>query len=177
MPSNEGYTDEELTLLAKFLMNIPAEGDNETMRNGPVYQTDRFERFLDQEGYPATRPPWGTMNAINLKTGKIAWQVPLGEYPELTARGIKPTGTENFGGPVVTKGGLVFIAATMDEKIRAFDKINGTILWEYQLPAGGYTTPGTYMVDGRQYLVIPCGGGGKPGTKSGDKFLAFTLSE
>lgn len=177
MPGNEGYTDEELTMIAKFLMNIPAEGGNEEMRNGPVYQTDRFERFLDQEGYPATRPPWGTMNAINLRTGKIAWQVPLGEFPELTARGIKPTGTENFGGPVVTKGGLVFIAATMDEKIRAFDKMTGTLLWEYQLPAGGYTTPSTYIVDGRQYLIIPCGGGGKPGTKSGDKFLAFTLPE
>lgn len=174
MPGNEGYSDEELTLIAKFLMSIPAEG-NEAVRNGPVYQTDRFERFLDQEGYPATRPPWGTMNAVSLKTGKIAWQVPLGEYPELTARGIPTTGTENFGGPVVTKGGLVFIAATMDEKIRAFDKITGKILWEYQLPAGGYTTPSTYMVDGSQYLVIPCGGGGKPGTKSGDTFLAFTL--
>ena len=174
MPSNEGYSEEELTLIAQFLLNLPAaEGD--TQLQGPTYQTDRFERFLDHEGYPATKPPWGVMNAIDLRTGKIAWKVPLGEYEELLDRGLTPTGTENFGGPVVTKGGLVFIAATMDEKIRAFDKYTGAILWEYQLPAGGYTTPSTYMANGKQYVVIPCGGGGKPGTKSGDRFLAFTL--
>ena len=176
MPSNEGYTDEELTLLAKFLLSIPVDGDSSAFE-GPTYQTDRFERFLDQEGYPATKPPWGTMNAIDLRSGKIAWQVPLGEYEELLGRGIPPTGTENFGGPVVTKGGLVFIAATMDEKIRAFDKSTGEILWEYKLPAGGYTTPSTYVIEGKQYLVIPCGGGGKPGTKSGDSFVAFTLPD
>jgi quinoprotein glucose dehydrogenase len=174
MPSNLGYSDKELTLISKFLMSIPVDGE-EVMFQKPTYQTDRFERFLDAEGYPATRPPWGTMNAIDLQTGKIAWQAPLGTYQELLDRGIPPTGTENFGGPVVTKGGIVFIAATMDEKIRAFDKHTGEILWEYQLPAGGYTTPSTYMIDGKQYLVIPCGGGGKPGTKSGDKFLAFAL--
>lgn len=174
MPSNEGYTDEELTLLAQFLMNIPAAGGNVVM-DAPTYQTDRFERFLDQEGYPATRPPWGTMNAIDLRTGEIAWKMALGEYQELLDRGLPPTGTENFGGPVVTKGGLVFVAATMDEKIRAFDKRTGEILWEYKLPAGGYTTPSTYIIDGKQYMVIPCGGGGKPGTKSGDTFVAFAL--
>jgi len=174
MPSNEGYSDEELTLIAQFLLNIPA-ADGGIELQGPTYQTDRFERFLDDEGYPATKPPWGIMNAIDLRTGKIAWKVPLGEYQELLDRGIPPTGMENFGGPVVTKGGLVFIAATMDEKIRAFDKHTGDILWEYRLPAGGYTTPSTYMVDGKQYVVIPAGGGGKPGTKSGDKFLAFAL--
>jgi quinoprotein glucose dehydrogenase len=174
MPSNEGYSDEELTLIAQFLLNVPAKSGGVELQ-GPTYQTDRFERFLDAEGYPATKPPWGIMNAIDLKTGKIAWKVPLGEYQELLDRGLPPTGTENFGGPVVTKGGLVFIAATMDEKIRAFDKHTGEILWEYQLPAGGYTTPSTYLVNGNQYLVIPCGGGGKPGTKSGDKFLAFAL--
>jgi quinoprotein glucose dehydrogenase len=174
MPSNEGYSDEELTLIAQFLLNIPAASGGVELQ-GPTYQTDRFERFLDPEGYPATKPPWGIINAIDLKTGKIAWKVPLGEYQELSDRGLPPTGTENFGGPVVTKGGLVFIAATMDEKIRAFDKHSGEILWEYQLPAGGYTTPSTYLVNGKQYVVIPCGGGGKPGTKSGDKFLAFAL--
>ena len=175
MPGNEGYTDEELTLIAKFLLDIPAEGGDDMQFSGPSYQTDRFERFLDHEGYPATRPPWGTMNAIDMNTGKIKWKVPLGEFESLTERGISPTGTENFGGPVVTKGGLIFIAATMDEKFRAFDKLTGEILWEFQLPAGGYTTPTTYMIDGKQYIVIPAGGGGKPGTKSGDTFVAFAL--
>ena len=174
MPSNEGYTDQELTLLAQFLLNIPAAEGNVELQ-GPTYQTDRFERFLDHEGYPATRPPWGTLNAIDLKSGKIAWKMPLGAYEALLNRGLPPTGTENFGGPVVTKGGLVFIAATMDEKIRAFDKHTGEILWEYKLPAGGYTTPSTYEINGKQYVVIPCGGGGKPGTKSGDTFIAFAL--
>ena len=101
--------------------------------------------------------------------------MPLGEYQELLDRGIPATGTENFGGPVVTKGGLIFIAATMDEKIRAFDKHTGAILWEAKLPAGGYTTPSTYLANGKQYVVIPAGGGGKPGTKSGDTFVAFAL--
>lgn len=172
MPGFAGFSEEELTRLSQFLLDIEAEGAAD---QGPRYQTDRFERFLDQEGYPATRPPWGTMNAIDLRSGKIAWQVPLGEFEALTRRGIPPTGTENFGGPVVTAGGLVFIAATMDEKIRAFDKATGEILWEHALPAGGYTTPSTYEVDGKQYLVIPCGGGGKPATPSGDYFVAFAL--
>ena len=176
MPSNEGYTEEELTLLAQFLLNIPAEGGNVQL-DAPTYQTDRFERFLDEEGYPATRPPWGTMNAIDLRSGEIAWQVPLGEYQELLDRGLPPTGTENFGGPVVTKGGLVFIAATKDEKIRAFDKKTGKILWEFKLPTGGYATPSTYAIDGKQYVVIPCGGGGKPATRSGDTFMAFALPD
>ena len=172
MPGFAGYSDAELTQLANFLLEISMEGED---AQGPVYHTDRFERFLDPEGYPATRPPWGTLNALDLVSGKILWQVPLGEYEALTQRGISPTGTENFGGPVVTAGGLIFIGASNDEKFRAFDQKNGKILWEYQLPAGGYTTPTTYMIAGKQYVVIPCGGGGKLATKSGDTFLAFTL--
>ncbi len=174
MVGNTGFSDDELTKLANFLLGIPMEPGPEDLE-GPRYSTDRFERFLDPDGYPATRPPWGTLNAISMETGKIVWKVPLGEFSELTARGIPPTGTENFGGPVVTSGGLLFIGATMDEKFRAFDSDTGAILWEYQLPSGGYATPSTYEVDGRQYIVIPCGGGGKPGTKSGDAFVAFAL--
>ncbi len=135
-----------------------------------------YNRFLDPKGYPAVKPPWGTLNAIDLNTGEYNWQVPLGELPELTAQGIPPTGTENYGGPVVTAGGLIFIAASKDEMIRAFDKRTGKILWQAKLPAAGYATPATYSVRGRQYVVIACGGG-KSGTKSGDAYVAFALPD
>ena len=133
--------------------------------------------FVDQDGYPAISPPWGTLNAVDLDKGEILWKVPLGEYPELVAKGIRNTGTKSFGGPVVTAGNLVFIAATADEKIRAFDKRSGIVLWEYQLPAGGYATPSVYMINGKQYVVIAAGGGGKNGTKHGDSVIAFALPD
>lgn len=135
-----------------------------------------YNRWNDPEGYPAVKPPWGTLNAIDLNRGEIVWRVPLGEYPELTAKGVPVTGTENYGGPVVTAGGLVFIAATRDERIRAFDAATGAMLWQATLPAGGYATPSTYAVAGRQYVVIACGGG-KMGTKSGDAYVAFALPD
>ena len=120
-----------------------------------AYAFGGFRRWLDKEGYPAIKPPWGTLNAVDLNTGEIKWKVPLGEYPKLlTARGIPPTGTENYGGPVVTAGGLIFIGATADETFRAFDKETGKILWQTKLPFGGNATPSTYMVNGRQYVVI-----------------------
>lgn len=133
-----------------------------------------YNRFLTPEGYPAIKPPWGTLNAIDLNKGGIVWQVPLGEFDTLTQMGIPKTGSENYGGPLVTAGGLVFIAATRDECIRAFDKTTGEELWKYKLPAGGYATPSSYMIDGTQYIVIACGGG-KMGTPSGDSYLAFRL--
>jgi len=102
--------------------------------------------------------------------------VPLGEYPELTAQGVPLTGTENYGGPLVTAGGVLFIAATRDECFRAFDAATGRELWKAPLPAGGYATPATYRVGGRQFVVIACGGG-KMGTKSGDAYMAFALPE
>jgi quinoprotein glucose dehydrogenase len=134
-----------------------------------------YVQLRDHEGYPAIKPPWGLLNAINLNTGEFAWRVPLGEYPELKARGIPQTGTENFGGSIVTAGGLVFIGGTKDERFHAFDKGTGRQLWAYKLPAGGYATPSTYMVGGRQYVVIAAGGAGKLGTKAGDTFVAFAL--
>jgi quinoprotein glucose dehydrogenase len=140
------------------------------------YTSTGYNRFFDPDGYPAVKPPWGTLNAIDLNKGDIAWQVPLGEVPELTKQGIAPTGTENYGGPIVTGGGLVFIGATKDEKFRALDKRDGKVLWETTLPAGGYATPSTYAVGGRQYVVIAAGGG-KMGTKSGDAYVAYALPQ
>ena len=140
------------------------------------YTTTGYNRWLDPDGYPAVKPPWGTLHAIDLNTGAYRWSVPLGEYPELTARGIAKTGTENYGGPVVTAGGLVFIAASRDEHIRAFDRKTGKELWKAKLPAAGYATPAVYAVNGRQFVVIACGGG-KIGTKSGDAYVAFALPE
>jgi quinoprotein glucose dehydrogenase len=134
-----------------------------------------YIKFLDQEGYPAIQPPWGQLNAIDLRNGKILWQTTLGEYPELTARGEPLTGTENFGGTIVTAGGLVFIGGTMDEKFHAFDKNTGRLLWQKKLPAGGYATPCTYSVAGKQYVTIAAGGAGKLGTKAGDAIVCFSL--
>ncbi|MFP4291165.1 MAG: PQQ-binding-like beta-propeller repeat protein, partial [Cyclobacteriaceae bacterium] len=140
------------------------------------YNHTGYNRFVDSEGYPAVAPPWGTLNAIDLNKGEILWKVPLGEFEELTEKGIPPTGTENYGGPVVTAGGLIFIAATKDEYIRAFDKKTGKELWKYKLPAAGMATPATYEVNGRQYLVIAAGGG-KITKKRGDTYVAFALPE
>jgi quinoprotein glucose dehydrogenase len=140
------------------------------------YAMTGYNRFLDKNGYPGIQPPWGTLNAVDLNTGKLLWKVPLGEFEELTKKGIPPTGTQVYGGPVVTKGGLIFVASTQDEKIRAFDKKTGKQLWEARLPAAGYATPTIYSIDGRQYVVIACGGG-KIGSKSGDQYVAFALPQ
>jgi len=139
------------------------------------YTIDGYPLFLDPHGVPAISPPWGTLNAIDLVKGDIVWKVPLGEYPRLAAKGIRNTGSLNFGGAVATAGGVIFVAATADEKIRAFEKHSGRVLWEHQLPAGGYATPSVYMVEGRQYVAIAAGGSGKNATKSGDAIIAFAL--
>lgn len=138
------------------------------------YRLDGYQRWIDRKGYPAVAPPWGTLTAIDLNTGEHRWQVPLGEYPELTAKGVAPTGTENYGGPVVTAGGLLFIAAAKDAKLRAFDTRTGKVLWEAELPAPGFATPTVYAVGGRQYVVIAAGGT-KLGTKKGESYVAFAL--
>jgi quinoprotein glucose dehydrogenase len=141
------------------------------------YRFTGYNRFVDPDGYPAVAPPWGTLNAIDLNTGEYAWTIPLGEYPELAAKGMKETGTENYGGPVVTAGGLVFIGATnYDRKFRAFDKSTGRLLWETTLPFSGNATPATYDVDGRQFVVIAAGGGkGGRDAPSGGVYVAFAL--
>jgi len=146
---------------------------------GPMlkYRLEGYGKFLDPDGYPAVEPPWGTLNAINLETGEYVWRIPFGEFPELVAKGIRNTGSENYGGPVVTAGGLLFIGATNhDRKFRAYDKDTGELLWETTLPAAGNATPATYEVNGRQYVVIAAGGG-KWGNPSGGSYVAFALKQ
>lgn len=176
MPAFPMLTEQERRELLAFLYGdkpVASPGDDPPQTDIPYTHTG-YNRFLDPEGFPAVKPPWGTMNAIDLNKGEIAWQVPLGEDPVLARRGRRNTGTENYGGPVVTSGGLIFIGATRDEKFRALDKRTGEVLWETTLPAGGYATPATYAVGGRQYVVIAAGGG-KMGTRSGDAYVAFAL--
>jgi len=138
------------------------------------YEFAGYERWRDTSGYPAIKPPWGTLSAIDLNTGEYRWRIPLGEFVALTARGIPITGTEQYGGPIVTRGGLVFIAATQDAKFRAFDKHTGRLLWEAELPAPGYATPSTFAVAGKQFVVVAAGGG-KLGSKSSDTYVAYSL--
>jgi quinoprotein glucose dehydrogenase len=178
MPGFAFLPESEKQALVEFLFGgfRPESGDLEEVEFSAQipYTHTGYNRFLDQNGYPAVKPPWGTLNAIDLNSGEIKWQVPLGEFEELTAQGVPPTGTENYGGPVVTAGGLVFIGASKDEKFRAFNSETGELIWETGLPAGGYATPATYEVGGRQYVVIAAGGG-KMGTKSGDSYIAYAL--
>ena len=175
MPAYPQFRVRELDALETYIGSPP-----DTSPSGGAsrrYSVDGYTVFTDPHGVPAIAPPWGTLNAIDLNKGEILWKVPLGEYPQLAAKGIRNTGTMNFGGVVATAGGLIFVAATADEKIRAFEKHSGRLLWEYQLPAGGYATPSVYMVDGKQYVAIAAGGSGKNGTKSGDSIIAFALPE
>lgn len=148
--------------------------EEDDAEQAPVFRHTGWNRFVDEQGYPAITPPWGTLNAINMNTGIIEWKSVLGDTPELRAQGHGQTGAENYGGPVVTKGGLVFIGATKDAMFHAYDKDTGLMLWETELPAGGYATPATYMVDGVQYVVIAAAGG-KMGTPPGDRYVAYRL--
>lgn len=142
----------------------------------PEFRHTGWNRFVDPEGYPAIKPPWGTLNAIDMNTGEIVWKSVLGDTPALRERGLAQTGAENYGGPVVTKGGVIFIGATKDEMFHVYDKQSGDLIWETKLPAGGYATPSVYAVDGVQYVVIAAAGG-KMGTKEGDQYVAFRLGD
>jgi quinoprotein glucose dehydrogenase len=191
MPAFNQLNEEEKTAISSYILNLKSKQNQKfagkskitdsylqipyTSAPNVVNKTmvGRPSKFETPEGYPAINPPWGTLSAINMNTGKLLWKVPLGDYPELKAKGIR-AGTENYGGPVVTAGGLVFIAATKDEKFRAFNKRTGEILWETDLPACGFATPSVYEIDGKQYIVIAAGGG-KMKTKSADVYVAFTL--
>jgi quinoprotein glucose dehydrogenase len=171
-------TDEQLSALVDFLTTGESKElpSAEAPPPGMQYHFNGYRRFLDPDGYPAIAPPWGTLSAIDLNTGEYVWKVNLGEYPALAAKGLKNTGSENYGGPIVTAGGLLFIGATnYDKKFRAFDKTTGELLWETTLPFAGNATPATYAVRGRQYVVIAAGGGKDLKSPSGGVYVAFAL--
>jgi quinoprotein glucose dehydrogenase len=142
------------------------------------YRFTGYKRFIDLDGYPAVSPPWGTLNAIDLNSGRYLWKVPLGEYPELAAQGLHDTGSENYGGPIATAGGLVIIGATnFDRQIRAFDRRTGKLLWRADLPFAGNATPITYMIGGRQYVVIATSAARDRKGPRGSAYVAFALPE
>ncbi|HMD09238.1 MAG TPA: PQQ-binding-like beta-propeller repeat protein [Candidatus Acidoferrum sp.] len=178
MPAFANFDDGQLEALIDFLVSGRSKElpSSEPPPPDMKYRFTGYHRFLDPDGYPAIAPPWGTLNAINLNTGEYVWKINLGEYPELAAKGLKNTGTENYGGPVVTAGGLVFIGASdFDRKFRAYDKATGELLWESTLPFSGNATPATYAVNGRQYVVIAAGGGKDLKSPSGGVYVAFAL--
>ncbi|MER3373097.1 MAG: PQQ-binding-like beta-propeller repeat protein [Allomuricauda sp.] len=188
MPAYQHLSNEELSGLVAFLMNVEeAKPKDEHTDDGNVEQKSQDFPYKPEynrgrggkvniDGYPAIDPPWGTLNAIDLNTGDYLWRVPLGEFPELTEKGIPITGTENTGGPLATAGGLVFIGATQDERFRAFNGKTGEMVWEYQLPAGAFATPISYSVNGKQYIVVAAGGI-RFGKKPGGNYIAFALPE
>ncbi len=173
MPDIEGP---ELEGLLRYLgVNASAHVEPETAGEDR-YTFTGYRKFLDPEGYPAIAPPWGTLNAIDLKTGQYRWKIPFGEYPDLAEGGMKNTGTENYGGPIVTAGGVLFIGATVyDRRFHAFDTRTGKLLWEYELPFAGMATPSTYMIDGRQYVVTVSSGGRDPKSPVGGAYVSFAL--
>jgi len=173
----ESVSDDDLNALLDYLF-LRDRGERPAKPDAPLrYTHNGYPKLLDHEGYPGCKPPWGTLNCINLNTGQLDWQVPLGNYPDLAVWGDDQTGAENFGGPSVSAGGVVFCAGAADLMIRAFDAENGALLWEHPLPFGGYAPPTIYETAGRQFVVIPATGGGKLDTTPGDAYVAFALPE
>lgn len=178
--------EDEIETLLRFLWEEESSNQiiNNSRKNEITGSSDKgsgttkyahagYTKFLDNQGLPAIKPPWGTLHAIDLNSGNYIWSVPFGNTPELGADGIG-TGTENYGGPVVTENGLLFIGATRDGFFRVYDKHTGDILWEHKLPSAAFATPAMYEVDGKQYIAIACGGE-KLGTEKGNRIVAFAL--
>jgi quinoprotein glucose dehydrogenase len=187
MPGNQQLTVQEKKDLVAFLYGDKAAIDQQpdpdklkketSSADAPLdFKISGYTKFLDKDGYPAIAPPWGTLNAIDLNTGEYLWKKVYGEYPELMAKGIPQTGSENYGGPVITASGLLFIAGTKDEKFRAYNKATGELVWETKLPAAAFATPSTYAVNGKQYVVLACGGT-KLGAAKGESYVAYALPE
>ncbi|HEV8381336.1 MAG TPA: pyrroloquinoline quinone-dependent dehydrogenase [Gemmatimonadales bacterium] len=178
MPAFAALPVAEKTAVLEYLGYAVAPADTagwtSPQAQATLYEFAGYERWRDTAGYPAVKPPWGTLSAIDLNSGEYRWRIPLGEFAALTARGMQVTGTEQYGGPIVTRGGLVFIAATQDAKFRAFDKSTGRLLWEATLPVPGYATPSTFAVGGKQFVVVAAGGG-KLGSPTGDTYVAYSL--
>lgn len=182
MPAFKKFTDEERKMLIAFLYHDKVEAKSDKKEAGAVSKTPKawrisgYTKFLDSSGHPAVRTPWGTLNAIDLNTGQYKWKVTFGETPELLSKGLAHSGSDSYGGPVVTASGLLFIAGTKDAKFRVYNKVSGTLLWETTLPAAAFATPSTYSVNGRQFVVMACGGT-KLGAPKGDSYVAFALSD
>ena len=181
MPGFPNLRPASLSALVRYVINPSTQETAAPAQASPFdmkYRFTGYKKFLDPDGYPAVAPPWGTLNAINLNTGEYAWKIPLGEYPELAEKGIKNTGSENYGGPVVTAGGIVFIAATNhDRKFRAFDKDTGKLLWETVMPNSANSTPATYLLNGKQYVVVAAAGGKSRTPSSAAVYIAFALPD
>ena len=178
MPAMTGMQNADIQAVVRYLETGATGGPGSTDRVAPAdkYVGTGSRVFLDPDGYPAVQPPWGTLSAIDLKTGKYLWKIPLGEYPDLVKQGIRNTGSDLFGGPIVTAGGVLFIGATVhDRKFHAFDARTGKLLWETLLPFAGMATPSTYMIDGRQYVVIAASGGRDRKQPVGGSYVAFAL--
>ena len=180
MPSFPNLGPAASQALIQYLLNNGAEAEAAPApADAPTqYDTTGYHAFVDPQGYPATSTPWGTLNAINLDTGEYLWKIPFGQYPDLVAKGLPDTGSENFGGAVVTAGGVLFIGATtIDKKFRAFEMKTGKLLWETLLPFSATATPATYVVKGRQYVVIAAGGQRDPATPPGGVYVAYALPQ
>jgi quinoprotein glucose dehydrogenase len=191
MSANRNLTGTQLQQLLDFLelplgtsattpSSSPIQGHREVAASTSTidskYHFTGYRKFLDPDGYPAVVPPWGTLNAIDQNTGRFLWKIPLGQYPELAAKGMSDTGSENYGGPVLTSSGLLFIGATIyDRQLRAFDAKTGKLLWQAGLPYAGTATPSTYMIDGKQYIVIATSGARNPKGPQGAAYVAFAL--
>ncbi len=175
MPPMPQITEEQMKPLIDFILCRDRPIPPVDPQAPPKWTFGGWNRLVDAEGYPGTKPPWGTLTCLDLNTGKIAWKVPFGEYPELAAKGVPKTGQENFGGCMVTATGLVIASGTRDRKIRAFDADTGSELWSRQLTLHGTAPPASYEANGRQFIVLPVTGGGKLGGPTGDSWVAFAL--